>query len=146
VTETAFARTRSVVVLCALLFFCAGSMRPQQVAGDLSSRSAAPQPKSDDPPVSAQQGTASTFDAAVDQDSQPASEQAQPTADDSDGGIPSMFPHFKNDRIWLSGQANFISQWHPAFHSPYAGKNSLSSEAQDATSRVLTLFTGLRLT
>ena len=56
------------------------------------------------------------------------------------------FPHFKNDRIWLSGQANFISQWHPAFHSPYSGKNSLSPEAQDATSRVLTLFTGLRLT
>src|SRR5580704_16517709 len=150
VTETAFVRTRSVVVLCALLFFCAGSTRPQQVAVNVSSRSAAPapspQPTSDDPPVTTQQGTASTFDAAVDQDSQPASEQAQATADDSDSGIPSMLPHFKNDRIWLSGQANLISQWHPAFHSPYAGKNSLSSEAQDATSRVLTLFTGLRLT
>jgi carbohydrate-selective porin OprB len=48
--------------------------------------------------------------------------------------------------LWLSGQANFISQWHPAFHSPYQGKNSLSPQAQDATSRVLTLFTGLRLT
>jgi high affinity Mn2+ porin len=58
----------------------------------------------------------------------------------------SMFPHPEWDRLWLSGQANFISQWHPAFHSPYQGKNSLSPEAQDATSRVLTLFTGLRLT
>jgi high affinity Mn2+ porin len=57
-----------------------------------------------------------------------------------------MFRHPETDRIWISGQANFISQWHPAFHSPYAGPNSLSAEAQDATSRVLTLFTGIRFT
>lgn len=56
-----------------------------------------------------------------------------------------MFPHPESDRIWISGQANFISQWHPGFHSPYQGPNSLSPQAQDATSRVLTLFTGLRL-
>jgi high affinity Mn2+ porin len=60
--------------------------------------------------------------------------------------LPVMFPHPETDRLWLSGQANFISQWHPGFHSPYSGKNSLSAEAQNATSRVLTLFTGLRLT
>ncbi|GAC1702265.1 MAG: hypothetical protein NVS9B4_07250 [Candidatus Acidiferrum sp.] len=59
---------------------------------------------------------------------------------------PAMFPHLRTSRLWLSGQANFISQWHPAFHSPYAGTNSLSADAQDATSRVLTLYTGLRLT
>jgi hypothetical protein len=56
-----------------------------------------------------------------------------------------MFPHSESSRFWVSGQANFISQWHPAFHSPYQGPNSLSPEAQDATSRVLTLFLGLRL-
>jgi hypothetical protein len=60
--------------------------------------------------------------------------------------IPVMFPHPESDRIWISGQANIISQWHPAFPSPYQGRNSLSPEAQDATSRVLTLYTGLRLT
>jgi high affinity Mn2+ porin len=59
--------------------------------------------------------------------------------------LTTMFPHPESDRIWISGQANFISQWHPAFHSPYMGPNSLPSQAQDATSRVLTLFTGLRL-
>jgi high affinity Mn2+ porin len=59
---------------------------------------------------------------------------------------PAMFPHLETDRLWVSGQANLISQWHPAFPSPYQGKNSLSPEAQDASSRVLTLFTGLRLT
>ena len=57
-----------------------------------------------------------------------------------------MFPHPEWDRLWLSGQANFISQWHPVFHSPYQGKNSLTPEAQDATSRVLTLYTGWRAT
>src|ERR1700719_2282075 len=60
--------------------------------------------------------------------------------------IPAMFPHLETDRLWISGQANIISQWHPAFPSPYQGKNSLSPQAQDATSRVLTLYTGLRLT
>src|SRR6202022_3432596 len=60
--------------------------------------------------------------------------------------IPVMFPHPETDHWWISGQANFISQWHPAFRSPYQGRNSLSPEAQDATSRVLTLYTGLRLT
>src|SRR6266849_4096590 len=59
--------------------------------------------------------------------------------------IPVMFPHPETDRLWISGQANFISQWHPAFHSPYQGPNSLSPEAQDATSRVLTLFLGLQV-
>jgi len=58
---------------------------------------------------------------------------------------PAMFSHPETDRWWISGQANFISQWHPAFHSPYQGVNSLPPEAQNATSRVLTLFTGLRL-
>jgi high affinity Mn2+ porin len=60
--------------------------------------------------------------------------------------VPAMFAHPETDRWWISGQANWISQWHPAFHSPYQGVNSLPPEAQDATSRVLTLFTGVRLT
>src|SRR5579862_8128220 len=71
----------------------------------------------------------------------------------ADSGVPApddplvtMFPHADWDRLWLSGQANFISQWHPAFHSPYQGKNSLTPEAQDASSRVLTLYTGYRVT
>src|SRR5216683_4595097 len=60
--------------------------------------------------------------------------------------VPAMFAHPETDRWRISGQANFISQWHPAFRSPYQGVNSLTPEAQDATSRVLTLFTGLRVT
>jgi high affinity Mn2+ porin len=56
-----------------------------------------------------------------------------------------LFPHSESSRFWISGQANFISQWHPAFHSPYQGPNSLSPQAQDATSRVLTLLTGVEV-
>jgi high affinity Mn2+ porin len=80
----------------------------------------------------------------------PASQQV-PSLPDAETGpatdsIPVMFPHLQTDRLWISGQANFISQWHPAFASPYSGMNSLSPQAQDASSRVLTLYTGLRLT
>jgi high affinity Mn2+ porin len=82
----------------------------------------------------------------VPQETTASPEEAQANAAIGDDSLTTMFPHAEWDRIWLSGQANFISQWHPAFHSPYQGKNSLSPQAQDATSRVLTLFTGLRLT
>src|SRR5665213_2991748 len=73
--------------------------------------------------IATDRGDASTQDAGD-------SEQKDPAT---------MFPHFATDRIWLSGQANFISQWHPAFHSPSQGPNSLSPEAQDATSHLFTL-------
>ncbi len=56
-----------------------------------------------------------------------------------------MFPHFKSTRFWLSGQANFIFQTHPDFHADYSGKNSLSPHYDKATSRVMTLYTGVRL-
>jgi high affinity Mn2+ porin len=68
-----------------------------------------------------------------------------PAENPSSDEVPAIFPHFESDRIWLSGQANFITQWHPAFQSPYEGPNSLSPEGQDASSRVLTLLTGLRV-
>lgn len=50
-----------------------------------------------------------------------------------------------SNRVWLSGQANFITQYHSTFSAKYSGANSLSPGAQDASSRVLTLFTGFRL-
>jgi len=56
-----------------------------------------------------------------------------------------MFPHFKNTRFWLSGQVNFIFQTHPDFPAAYSGKNSLSSNYEKATSRVMTLYTGFRI-
>jgi high affinity Mn2+ porin len=56
-----------------------------------------------------------------------------------------MFPHFGNTRFWLSGQANFIFQTHPEFHALYSGQNSLQPDYEKATSRVMTLYTGVRL-
>jgi high affinity Mn2+ porin len=75
----------------------------------------------------------------------PGAPQSQPPTPDDDP-LTTMFHHVEWDRLWLSGQANFISQYHPTFTSPYEGKNSLSPQAQDASSRVLTLFTGWRAT
>ena len=56
-----------------------------------------------------------------------------------------MFPHFKDSRFWLSGQANFIFQTHPDFPALYSGPLSLSPHYEKATSRVVTLYTGVRL-
>src|ERR1700693_3485945 len=84
----------------------------------------APIPKNDTPP-------------AVDD---PANAPDNATADPE-----SMLPHFKDTRFWLSGQINFIFQTHPDFHADYSGTNSLSPHYEKATSRVMTLYTGVRL-
>ena len=77
--------------------------------------------------------------------------QADPTATspaaspDADDPVEAMFPRLADTRFWLSGQANFIFQTHPPFHADYSGKNSLAPNYEKATSRVLTLYTGVRL-
>jgi hypothetical protein len=76
---------------------------------------------------------------------QPPSQTAPGPGDPSSEDPATIFRHSESSRFWISGQANFISQWHPAFHSPYLGPNSLSPRAQDATSRVLTLLTGVQM-
>src|ERR1700745_1909818 len=68
-----------------------------------------------------------------------------PTDPPDDNPVESMFPRIGNTRFWLSGQANFIFQTHPPFHAPYSGQNSLNPNYEKATSRVLTLYTGVRL-
>ena len=68
-----------------------------------------------------------------------------PTDPPDDNLVESMFPRIRNTRFWLSGQANFIFQTHPPFHAPYSGQNSLNPNYEKATSRVLTLYTGVRL-
>ncbi len=72
----------------------------------------------------------------------------QREADQSDDQEnPAVFSHHLiADRIWISGQANFIFQAHGPFHSPYAGANSFQSRVEmTALSRVLTLYTGIKL-
>src|SRR5437868_8274062 len=68
----------------------------------------------------------------------------QREADQSDDQMnPAVFSHHLiADRIWISGQANFIFQAHTPFHSPYAGPNSFQSRVEmTALSRLLTLYT-----
>src|SRR5271169_1488975 len=82
---------------------------------------------------------------AAKSDSAPQHAAADVADSPSDDSTEAMFPHFKDTRFWLSGQANFIFQTHPGFHALYSGKNSLSPHYEKATSRVLTLYTGVRL-
>ena len=77
--------------------------------------------------------------------SQTASQATDPSEAPADDAVQTIFPRFQNTRYWLSGQANFIFQSHPPFHAPYSGKNSLDPNYEKATSRVLTLYTGIRL-
>ncbi len=70
---------------------------------------------------------------------------ADPGDPPPDDSTQSMLPHFKNTRFWLSGQANFIFQTHPEFHALYSGAHSLGVHYDKATSRVMTLYTGVRL-
>jgi hypothetical protein len=69
-------------------------------------------------------------------------ETPAPAPDDS---TDSMLPHPKDGRFWVSGQMNFISQAHPEFDAKYTGTNSLLPKYEKATSRVLTVYTGVRL-
>src|SRR5208282_2411846 len=74
--------------------------------------------------------------------SQTSSTQSSPAAGPD---AETMFPHFKSTRFWLSGQANFIFQTHPDFHADYSGAHSLGPDYSKATSRVMTLYTGVRI-
>ncbi len=72
---------------------------------------------------------------------------AEPSADQpSDDALLTMFPHSETSRYWISGQANVVFQWHPAFFARYSGTNSLTPEAQSSTTHVLTLYTAYQLT
>src|SRR5260370_19939841 len=70
-----------------------------------------------------------------------ADDPASPPANDPEA----MLPHFKDTRYLLSGQMNFIFQTHPYFHAAYSRQNSLNPHYEKATSRVMTLYTGVRL-
>ena len=85
------------------------------------------------------------------QTSAPSPEVSAPDAADApdpapaDEGTEAMLPHFKSTRFWLSGQANFIFQTHPPFPAAYSGTHSLGPNYEKATSRVMTLYTGVRI-
>jgi high affinity Mn2+ porin len=97
-------------------------------------------------PASAQQPDSSQPSSVAQTTPQAATSVADPpdppSADDS---TEAMFPHFKDTRFWLSGQANFVFQTHPEFPALYSGPHSLNPHYEKATPRVMTLYTGVRL-
>ncbi len=126
----------------------------------LTPRAAHAQQSASDKPLVPQQSAALTGPTPSQDQQQPASNTAPATGqqaddaqeqavDDTNSGIQppeSLLPHFSTSRIWLSGQANFVFQTHPSFDAPYSGPHSLQPNWQKAVSRVLTLYTGLRVT
>jgi high affinity Mn2+ porin len=56
-----------------------------------------------------------------------------------------MFPHDDGTPWWVSGQINVIEQSHGDFPAPYSGPHSFLPTPERTVSRVLTLYTGLRL-
>ena len=60
-------------------------------------------------------------------------------AAEGEAGAPS------EEQLSLHYQATVATQWHPEFHAPYSGKNSLQPGAESATSVVMDLFAGARL-
>lgn len=78
----------------------------------------------------------------------PRGAQSQPPAAEETPDVASSTTIFNHPpgRFWLSGQINIISQSNPAFPAAYSGPNSFGPGAQEATSRVITLYTGMELT
>jgi high affinity Mn2+ porin len=72
--------------------------------------------------------------------------QETAAADSDQSPDVTVFSHDFSSRFWLSGQMNIITQGHPAFPAAYSGPDSFEPQAQVATSRVFTLYTGANLT
>ncbi len=64
---------------------------------------------------------------------------------DYQSGQDSWFAHSETLPWWLSGQGNFVFQWHPRFGADYSGPHSFEHASEQAASEVTTLYTGLEL-
>ena len=76
----------------------------------------------------------------------PASAPEPPDAGSESSDMVTLFPHSVTSRYWISGQANIILEWHGNFRAPYSGTNSFTYPAENATSKVYTLYLGYELT
>src|SRR5215831_12714630 len=73
-------------------------------------------------------------------------EQTQDPGTTSEDEQDTMVRHSDKSRFWISGQVNMILQWHSRFPAKYSGPQSFGPEGENATSRVLSLYTGVQLT
>jgi len=74
-----------------------------------------------------------------------AAQDAPPASTTDAAPVTTMFPHDDSTAWWISGQINLIAQAHDAFPAQYTGPHSLLATSEQTLSRVLTLYTGLRL-
>jgi high affinity Mn2+ porin len=89
-----------------------------------------------------------SFGAASGQQAPAPSPDSQQDATTTEGADEpdTMVPHSNRSRFWISGQANMILQWHSRFPAKYSGPESFGPQGENATSRVLSLYTGVQLT
>lgn len=73
------------------------------------------------------------------------SQPCQPATDSPLSGTDTTIFNHPAGPFWLSGQMNVISQGHGSFPAAYSGPNSFGPQTQIATSRVLTLYSGVDL-
>ena len=86
-----------------------------------------------------------TLSSSAAQNTQPQSPASASDDSNSDDTL-TVFPHSETARYWISGQANIILQWNPSLPAKYSGAHSFGPRAQNATSRVYTLYLGYQLT
>src|ERR1700682_4234542 len=119
-------RWTATTLLAVLSLMAAATCTIPAYAQQADAPTPTPVPKTDIPPAVANDGASTPDNATAITDPE------------------SMLPHFKNTRYWLSGQANFIFQTHPDFHADYSGPHSLSPRYEKDTSRLMTLYNGVR--
>lgn len=133
--------------LCAILVWPLGS-RAQNSSDPVVSQPASRTPNSsfDAAQVaSAVQNGDSPQNTATSQSAEPEPNASSASSDAGESAV-TMFPHSETARWWISGQGNVVFQWHPTFSAAYSGPNSLSTQAQSATTHIFTLYTGYELT
>ncbi|MGH9377357.1 MAG: carbohydrate porin [Terriglobia bacterium] len=141
-------RLASCVSLLLLVSFMTGLPACAQTAsGNAQATSSQPGVQTETQPESGAPSSASQASGSQPSTSEGSATSAANTTTDATTGATTDTTIFNHPagRFWLSGQINFISQANPSFPAAYSGTNSFGPKAQAATSRVLTLYTGLKL-
>ena len=113
-----------------------------QAASQSHASSIEPNPsKKDAPTDSLGVSLAETRHKSTDTPSQESTPEAAPPAAE---GIDNeyYFHHSQTSPFWISGQGNFIAQYHPRFYAQYSGHNSFEHASEQAVSRILSLYLG----
>lgn len=137
----------AALFLCAVLACSPGARA--QITPNISASRPVPQYRDNSDNSTDATQSATALQNGDSQQNPPATPQANsdnPPSAAADESSVTMFPHSQTSRWWVSGQGNVVFQWHPTFPAAYSGPNSLSAQAQSATTHIFTLYTGYELT